>query len=130
MKQLMPKVMTDILKKLLTMAETAYSKMIFELAQVEDDPSTAGTFGPTPKFYKIYGNYCGPGNRGGDPIDGLDAACMKHDKCYFANGRNNCDCDKDLLIDIDAFLKTDKLQFKQKTFASLIKLYFKKAKKC
>ncbi len=31
--------------------------------------------------FLIYGNYCGPGNRGPAhrPIDALDAACMHHD---------------------------------------------------
>ena len=32
----------------------------------------------------IYGNYCGPGNRGPAyrPIDALDTACMHHDACW------------------------------------------------
>ncbi len=29
-----------------------------------------------------YGNYCGPGSRGGDPIDELDSVCQYHDNCY------------------------------------------------
>jgi len=33
-----------------------------------------------------YGNYCGPGNNGGEPIDKLDAACQVHDACYGAAG--------------------------------------------
>ena len=34
----------------------------------------------------LYGNYCGPGNNGGEPIDELDAACQVHDNCYAAAG--------------------------------------------
>jgi RHS repeat-associated protein len=29
-----------------------------------------------------YGNYCGRGSRGGEPIDELDRACHDHDNCY------------------------------------------------
>ena len=34
-----------------------------------------------------YGNYCGKGSNGGKPIDNLDLACQKHDKCF--KGINN-----------------------------------------
>lgn len=37
---------------------------------------------PTKRFFKIHGNYCGPGNRGGKPTDKLDRACMRHDSGY------------------------------------------------
>lgn len=35
----------------------------------------------------IYGNWCGPGNRGPAfrPIDALDTACMHHDACWPAD---------------------------------------------
>lgn len=34
--------------------------------------------------FLIYGNYCGPGNRGPrfKPIDALDRACAHHDACW------------------------------------------------
>lgn len=35
---------------------------------------------PRALFY--HGNYCGPGNRGGEPTDALDAACLLHDREY------------------------------------------------
>lgn len=37
--------------------------------------------------FLIYGNYCGPGNRGPAfrPIDALDTACMHHDACWPAD---------------------------------------------
>lgn len=34
------------------------------------------------RFVPFHGNYCGPGNRGGAPIDALDSACMIHDSAY------------------------------------------------
>lgn len=37
---------------------------------------------PTKKFRKFHGNYCGPGNQGGKPVDKLDRACMRHDSQY------------------------------------------------
>lgn len=43
----------------------------------------------TPKGpgFLIYGNYCGPGNRGPRyrPIDALDRACAHHDACWPAD---------------------------------------------
>ncbi len=47
----------------------------------------------------VYGNWCGPGhpeNTAGvplPPVDGLDAACMEHDRCTAALGDFNCRCD-------------------------------------
>jgi hypothetical protein len=37
--------------------------------------------------FLIYGNYCGPGNRGPryKPIDALDLACAHHDACWPAD---------------------------------------------
>jgi RHS repeat-associated protein len=57
-----------------------------------------------------YGNFCGPGNRGGAPIDDVDSACQEHDNCYgdqgfggangyFHTGSKRCDlmrCDNQL----------------------------------
>jgi hypothetical protein len=37
---------------------------------------------PTKRFIRFHGNYCGPGNCGGAPIDELDKACFKHDCEY------------------------------------------------
>ncbi len=41
-----------------------------------------------------HGNYCGRANRGGEPIDVLDAACKAHDDCYDAAGDGACSCDR------------------------------------
>jgi hypothetical protein len=37
---------------------------------------------PTKRFIPVHGNYCGPGNRGGKPVDDLDKACFRHDCEY------------------------------------------------
>ena len=37
---------------------------------------------PTDAFIPVHGNYCGPGNRGGAPVDELDKACFRHDCEY------------------------------------------------
>lgn len=34
------------------------------------------------RFPFFHGNYCGPGSRGGDPVDELDEACRDHDDDY------------------------------------------------
>lgn len=80
-------------------------------------------FGPTPKFKRVYGHYCGPGNEGGEPIDAVDAACKCHDECYHYQGRFNPACDKKFIEDLNKLLKT-KLTFKQRTAAIAMKLYF------
>lgn len=48
------------------------------------DQLTEGPMSPIPvrPFKKIHGNYGGPGNRGGEPVDTLDLACKKHDTGY------------------------------------------------
>ncbi len=43
-----------------------------------------------------HGNYCGRGNRGGEPVDDLDAACKAHDDCYDRDGDGACSCDRAL----------------------------------
>jgi hypothetical protein len=37
---------------------------------------------PTTRFYQFHGNYAGPGNRGGMPVDKLDRAAFHHDVAY------------------------------------------------
>ena len=45
----------------------------------------------------IHGNYCGIGNRPGtEPIDALDAACMRHDSCTKTGKLPGCSCDERL----------------------------------
>lgn len=51
----------------------------------------------------IYGNYCGPGNRGPafKPIDKLDEACMHHDACWPKNPARMpaCSCNDRLRVE-------------------------------
>ena len=95
--------------------------ILIELSGKADQPA----FGPTEKFTHIYGNYGGPGNRGGEPIDGIDAACKKHDMCYHYQGRDNPACDLALIQDLDDQLKT-RLSFKQRVAAQMMRLFFRK----
>lgn len=63
----------------------------------------------------FHGNYCGI-NRKGDgykkkPVDALDEACRRHDRCYDMWGRATCSCDKRLAADalkVAPTLKTSK----------------------
>lgn len=47
--------------------------------------------------FPLHGNWCGIGHGGGpwalQPIDPLDAACMRHDICTEQLGRFDCGCD-------------------------------------
>lgn len=52
---------------------------------------------PTEKFYRIHGNYCGPGNRGGQPVDAIDSVCRLHDVCYMVNGYHDPICDQEII---------------------------------
>ena len=86
-------------------------------------------FGPTDKFSRIYGNYCGRGNRGGPPIDDLDAICMAHDKCYnTASGHPGpkVACDTDLLQRTQEYLSRPNLTLKQKLVAKAMLAFFKR----
>lgn len=56
-------------------------------------------------YAPIYGNWCGPNHpvnmsQANGPIDGLDAACMRHDYCIAQQGEYNCGCDISLLQDL------------------------------
>ncbi|MFN3077139.1 MAG: hypothetical protein ABT940_09715 [Alphaproteobacteria bacterium] len=59
-----------------------------------------------PGFAGVWGNWCGPGHRGGvlgivpAPMDELDAACMRHDFCYAARGEFDCRCDFNFLDEL------------------------------
>lgn len=89
-------------------------------------------FGPTEKFSRIYGNYCGKGNRGGPPIDDLDAICMDHDKCYHtADGHPGPKgtCDLELLKRTQEYLTRPNLTLKQKLVAKAMLAYFKRRAK-
>ena len=47
----------------------------------------------------MHGNYCGIGNRPGtQPVDALDAACMRHDDCTRTGALPSCTCDEHLRV--------------------------------
>jgi hypothetical protein len=58
-------------------------------------PPPAGPFGDAVAGrVPFHGNYCGRGNRGGEPTDALDAICKAHDECYDTVGDSACSCDR------------------------------------
>ena len=56
---------------------------------------------PTRNTQLYHGNYCGTGDNGPglDPVDELDAVCMRHDQCYEQAARRSCACDRTLAAD-------------------------------
>lgn len=44
-----------------------------------------------------YGRYCGKGNKGGKPIDDLDAACQKHDRCFKGFNSKSKKCNQEFV---------------------------------
>lgn len=95
-------------------------------AYVEDDP--IGGIDPFGR-YKVHGNWCGPNWTGGykkpwdeltpaeqqhaaPPVDPVDAACMKHDKCYAgcrgkypcsASDRSRCFAACDFTLEVSVY---------------------------
>lgn len=82
-------------------------------------------FGPTKSFVRVHGQYCGPGNAGGEPIDDVDSACRAHDICYFENGRFNPDCDGKF-VDTLTKLLDKKLTIKQQLAVRTMRAFFKR----
>ena len=65
-----------------------------------------GAFGVLPTHAEadgipVHGNWCGPDHGKGEAVDALDRACMRHDKCYQQRGFGDCECDAQLINDID-----------------------------
>ena len=62
-------------------------------AESEAAPAPADSNPATNGELLVHGNYCGLGSReGSPPIDLLDAACMRHDRCTPAGGIPDCAC--------------------------------------
>lgn len=95
---------------------------IVQLREFKGNPN-AGTFKTTDHFKQVYGNYCGPGNRGGEPIDDIDAACQSHDMCYHYNDRNSPECDRRFVKRLNRVLNKD-LTLKQRYYAMMMRAYF------
>ena len=62
------------------------------------DKSIDKEYRETAKHIGDYGHYCGPDNFSNDkkPVDAVDAACQKHDKCLEKHG-HTCSCDLDFI---------------------------------
>lgn len=54
----------------------------------------------------VYGNWCGPGHGGGTPVDAVDAACQTHDNCYGDRGYFDCQCDDQLVQQLNQALNS------------------------
>ena len=78
----------------------------------------------TKKFHKIYGNYRGKGNQGGKPVDRIDAACKRHDLCYYSGGNKRV-CDRKLVRSVDKQRASGKLNKRQTVASKAISTYFK-----
>lgn len=82
-------------------------------------------FGPTKRFYKFHGRYCGPGNKGLDPDDPVDAACQEHDVCYFVDGRYNPACDRIFIKHLEGLLNGTELTKHQRMKAAAMRAFFR-----
>ncbi|WP_414054609.1 phospholipase A2 family protein [Macrococcus equi] len=72
----------------------------------------------------IYGNYCGKGNKGGKPIDDLDAICKRHDQCYEKKGMWNCSCDALIVGELVLYSKNKKYSIVKRTRAKVFMSFF------
>lgn len=89
-------------------------------------PSTSST---PPSGFIVYGNWCGPGrpediHNVPEPADHLDAACMRHDKCYDEEGYFECKCDAKLVSEIDNSLLQGRYKHQTLVAARSIKAHF------
>ena len=60
----------------------------------------------------LHGKWCGPAwpgqNPWTDPVDTLDAICMRHDKCYHYTGYLGCECNHRAARELDTYIPTEK----------------------
>lgn len=71
-----------------------------------------------------YGNYCGPGNSGGIPINAVDRTCMIHDNCYDSYGWGSCNCDINLISSMSNHITNGSLGAGERAFATAALAYF------
>lgn len=72
--------------------------------------------------FPVWGNWCGPGHGGGEPIDVLDSLCKTHDLCYEQLGYFNCDCDEELIAGIRQ--RRSEMRWRERAMARAIEWYF------
>lgn len=85
--------------------------------------------GAEPSSLPLHGNWCGPGHPNSErttdpPIDELDHACYRHDKCYDRYGYYSCRCDVEL---IHAIRESTSMPEDIAAKAELIAAYFEKS---
>ena len=83
-----------------------------------------GTYTTPEDGFPVYGRWCGPGHGGGEPIDDVDRACMEHDKCYGKRGYLDCQCDSQLIADLNRAMGSGKLSPKGYAAAVAISAWF------
>ena len=82
---------------------------------------------PKKPFLRYHGNYCGPGNRGGAPIDDLDRACQKHDIGYHhtTKRRDRVQHDRSFVHAADSIARDKTKNLHQRVKAKAASLFFK-----
>jgi hypothetical protein len=87
---------------------------------------------PPGELPPMYGNYCGFQMSACTedtfrlaPIDALDAACKRHDRCWCRNGNLDCACDLSLLSSARELLRASAgLADSTRTMANAVRAYF------
>lgn len=69
-------------------------------------------------------NYCGPGNSGGTPKNGIDKICKVHDNCYDKKGWGSCSCDKAIADSMGYAAANSKYTKSQRAFAAAASAHF------
>lgn len=88
----------------------------------------------TPGALLIYGNFCGPGNRGPGypPIDALDLACAHHDACspdMRTGALPTCACNRRLQVEAGAVAGDPRMPERTRQAAEFIS-HFASASPC
>lgn len=86
------------------------------------DPASSGPMATAQFSLPVWGNWCGPGHGGGEPVDVLDSLCRTHDECYGTRGYFACSCDQALINDIRA--NAYRMGFRERIVAAAVSTYF------
>jgi hypothetical protein len=96
-------------------------------------PPSSSSALPPGEYPPLYGNYCGLQNSTCTdvsfrkaPVDDLDAACQRHDKCWCRSGQMDCACDKALLESARQLLQRSRASLPAQTaaMATAVAAYF------
>lgn len=90
--------------------------------------STACAVQALHKNAPFHGNYCGYGNKSRryrkKPVDELDAACMRHDKCYDKLYPFACPCDKALALEAKSIMENPATDNAVREKAALVATFY------